>query len=290
MRRLSILFWLFVGETCGVAIGATIATWLVVDNIPAALLASALLGLFVGGTFLVFRSRPLPNLSRLGFPRLQFSLRALLLFVTLLGVLIIPIGMRVFRAISRRHMQFLAIDVVRHSVGLDAKVTLPEEVTTLVFTHGSDDKLQELMPHLRQFPNLKVLHLKGQRLTDTSVECLAELSGLEELYFYDSALTDQSAKHLRRLSSLKRLFLSGDRMTDQALPDLAAIQNLEKLGLSSPKFTDDGVAALAPLSKLQQLDITSTSITDVGLKELGRNSKATILAISDSGKVRRCPK
>jgi Leucine Rich repeat len=290
MRRWSSPFWFFFGETCGIAIGAVVLIWLAIDNIPAALLASAILGLLVAGTFVVFRSRPLPTLRWLGFPRFRYSLRALLLFVTLLGVVILPIGMRIFRAASKRRQQFVALEVVRPYGLIDTRINLPEQFTSLYFVLGTtDDKVQELIPHLRQFPNLKVLHVHSQWVTDNSVECLAELSGLEELHFYNAALTDQSAKHLRRLSRLKLLFLSGDRMTDQAFPDLAALPNLERLGLSSPKFTNDGVAALAPLSKLQQLDITSTSITDVGLKELGHNSKARII-ISDSGKLRECPK
>src|SRR4051794_25972395 len=119
MRRLSFPFRLFFGETCGIAIGAVILIWLAVDNIPAALLASAILGMLVAGTFVVFRSRPLPILPWLGFPRFRFSLRALLLFVTLLGVVILPIGMRIFRAASKRRQQFVALEVVRPYGSID---------------------------------------------------------------------------------------------------------------------------------------------------------------------------
>ena len=295
LRSLSAPYWLFIGQSGGVLIGAGLAIGLGLSNFPAVLFLCCVLGLGLAGTVLLLGERLIPKRSWLGvrLPPLRFSLRALLIFVTIIGVVILPIGIRVFRAESKRRQQLIAMELVQQNGGSawgSVKHPTAEQVTAIAFDRLTDDKVRVLMPHLRQFPNLIELQInRSPRLTDKSVESIVALSQLERLYFHDVTLTDQSAKHLRRLSHLKRLFLSGDIMTDQALPDLASLQYLESLGLSSPKMTNDGVAALSSLSKLQELHITDTSITDAGLRELGQTS-TTKLVIVEFGKLRLCPK
>jgi hypothetical protein len=295
LRSLSAPYWLFIGQSGGVLLGAGLAIRLGISNFPAVLFLCCVLGLGLAGTVLLLGERLIPKRSwlRVRLPPLRFSLRALLIFVTIIGVVILPIGIRVFRAESKRRQQLIAMEVVRQNGGSvhgSVKQSTADQVTHIYIDHLTDARVRVLVPHLRQFPNLKELQVsRSPRLTDKSVESIVELSDLERLYFHDVTLTDQSAKHLRRLTHLKRLFLSGDQMTDQALPDLASLQDLEWLGLSSPKITNDGVAALSPLSKLQQLYITDTSITDAGLRKLGQTRTAE-LTIIEFGKGRSCPR
>ena len=295
LRSLSAPYWLFIGQSGGVLIGAGLAIGLGISNIPAVLFLCCVLSLGLVGTVLLLGERLIPKRSwlRVRLPPLRFSLRALLIFVTIIGVVILPIGIRVFRAESKRRQQLIAMEFVQQNGGSvhgSVKQPTAEQVTTIHFESLTDDRVRVVMPHLRQFPNLKELHVyRSPRLTDKSVERIAELSELERLHFHDVTLTDQSAKHLRRLTHLKHLFLSGDIMTDKALPDLASLQSLEQLALTSPKITNEGVAALSPLSKLQGLYITGTSITDAGLRELGKTRTAK-LVIVEFGKLRLCPK
>ena len=295
LRSLSAPYWLFMGQSGGILIGTGLAIGLGFSNIPGVLFLCSVLSLGLVGAVLLLGARLIPRRSwlRVSLPPLRFSLRALLILVTIIGVVILPVGIRIFRAESKRRQQLIAIELVNQNGGSvhgSVKNPTAEQVTDIFFHHLTDDKVRVLMPHLRQFPNLKELQINGgPRLTDKSVESIAELSELERLYFHDVTLTDQSAKHLRRLPNLKRLFLSGDQMTDQAMPDLASLQNLEQLALTSPKITNDGVVALSSLSKLQQLNITDTSVTDAGLKKLGQ-TRAADLIIVEFGKPRWCPK
>src|SRR5688572_28664171 len=119
LRSLSAPFWLFIGQSGGVLIGMGMANSLGFSNIPGALFLCSVLGLGLAGAVLLLGERLIPKRSWLRFrlPPLRFSLRALLIFVTIIGVVILPIGIRVFRAESKRRQQSIALEIVQQSGG-----------------------------------------------------------------------------------------------------------------------------------------------------------------------------
>src|SRR5437764_1420657 len=104
LRSLSAPYWLFMGQSGGILLGTGLAIGLGFSNIPGVLFLCSMLGLGLVGAVLILGERLIPRQSwlRVRLPRLRFSLRALLIFVTIIGVVILPIGIRVFRAESKR--------------------------------------------------------------------------------------------------------------------------------------------------------------------------------------------
>src|SRR5258705_1139232 len=104
LRSLSAPYWLFIGQSSGILLGTGLAIGLGFSNIPAVLFLCSVLGLGLIGAVLLLGERLIPRRSwlRVRLPPLRFSLRALLIFVTIIGVVILPVGIRGFRAASKR--------------------------------------------------------------------------------------------------------------------------------------------------------------------------------------------
>jgi hypothetical protein len=99
---------------------------------------------------------------------------------------------------------------------------------------------------LRQFPELRELHLIGTDVTDAGLREIGELRGLQML-------------NLRRT-----------RVTDSGLRELWRLANLRILDLADTEVSDAGLEELRGLASLRRLDVVNTRVTAGGVKELRR--------------------
>jgi hypothetical protein len=93
-------------------------------------------------------------------------------------------------------------------------------------------------------------------------------------HVYDSILgvqtpiTDAGLEQLKGLSRLRKLRLDENRITDARLEQLKDLGQLEELSLCGNPITDAGLEQLRSLGRLQQLLLIETKCTDAGIKEL----------------------
>jgi hypothetical protein len=97
---------------------------------------------------------------------------------------------------------------------------------------------------LRQFPDLRELHLIGTEVTDAGMKELGQLRGLQTL-------------NLRRT-----------RVTDRGLRELGELVNLRSLDLADTQVTDAGLRELRGLAGLRWLDVDGTRVTGAGVSDL----------------------
>lgn len=230
---------------------------------------------------------------------LRFSIRTLLILVTLCGVWL---GLKVNAA--RRQQQAVAEiqklgGWVRYDFECDrqtgrrlpgAKSWVPKaildrtgldlfhDVVHLNMVYNDDVRRidnQQLTDavkhHLAAFPRLKELLLKESQATDDCLAKAAQLSHLQKIYCWDArTVTDSGTAHLKRLSRLAVIHLSGSEITDESLRVFGTMRQLEELSLQRNRFTDRGLAHLKDLKLLRSLavDLGVTDITDAGLVHL----------------------
>jgi hypothetical protein len=237
---------------------------------------------------------------------LRFSLRTLLIAITLFGIWL---GLRVNAA--RRQAQAVA-EIRKQRSGsvyydfelqannpAEAKSWVPSwiiartgpdlfhNVVSAHMTHLDasnwweiDDlhtrkpwnKLQvvaDVRRHLAALPRLRRLDLWVW--PEVSEQCLAavgELSNLEGLVC--EYATDAGVAHLASQRRLKSVHMDNSKLTDDSLRVFGTLPLLEHLQATRNHFTDDGLAHLHHLKRLISLDIDcgETRFTDAGLVHL----------------------
>ena len=165
----------------------------------------------------------------------QFSLRTLLVVVTVSCVPLAWIGWRMHRARENRARVAAAAAIEK----------LGGEVVSL---HDG-------------------LGLKVTIVNDAGLEPLKDLTALQYLYI-EGPVTDAGLKHLNGLSDLQSLSLDSTNVTDAGLEHLKGLTTLKKLRLDTPRITDAGREHLKGLTNLQLLDLSGTNVTDEGVKKL----------------------
>ncbi len=79
---------------------------------------------------------------------------------------------------------------------------------------------------------------------DTSLECLAGLTNLEELHLDGTEVSDAGLEHLQGLTKLEELSLMHTEVSDAGLEHLKGLTNLRELWLIATQVTHDGVNGL----------------------------------------------
>lgn len=236
--------------------------------------------------------------------RLQFSLRTLLIFVTLVCITMSWLGVKLARVMRQREA-VAAIEARGGYVTYDYEVdALPAEWTAPTWLRGlfddvyvshvilsgncdNDDisrlaKLTSLetldfdhsqltdagLAHLSGLADLQVLSLADTQVTDAGLAHLERLANLWLLSLNDTPVTDAGLKHLDGLTNLTTLYLWGTGVTDAGLEHLKGMTNLQLLSLDDTQVTDAGLAHLRGLSNLERLTLGSTQVTDGGLEHL----------------------
>ena len=196
--------------------------------------------------------------------RLQFSLRALMLFVTAVALLLAWPA-----SVMRRYE--MTERVKEHVERLGGRVS---------FDYEFMEEWREL-PDRAEREGLRVpwtRWLFGKRLTrkivsigvwtdsDASpadMEFLREAKDLRWLYWHP--VTDDVFVAIPPLPELRHLDDSLGRISDRAAAHLASFPRLVTLNFSKTKITDSGLAALAGLAFLESLNVENTEVTGSGM-------------------------
>jgi hypothetical protein len=205
----------------------------------------------------------------------QFSLRTLLIGVTLLAVLL---GVISFRANRQR----MAVEAIKK---LDGKVAYDFETNE----EGWDVRDDARPPGPNWLRNLigvdyfaTVVAVKINTTKDTddgSVAVIRELPHLRSLVLTGPNVTDSTLDHLKGLIELRGLYLFGTQVTDAGLGQLENLSGLEILHLrGSNKITDAGLRHLRKLTRLEFIDLAGTAVSEAGMQDLKRALPKVVVA------------
>jgi hypothetical protein len=187
----------------------------------------------------------------------RFSLRTLLVFITIASVGFGWLGYKVRQANRQR----IAVQSLRdlqaavlydHVLGGSQAPPGPPWLRNLLgydfFAKATYVRLfradceEEAMVYLRQLPHLENLDF-GTRLTDSGLSNIRSLSNLQFLSLNNTEVTDAGLVHLRGLK-------------------------IWSLRLDNTKITDAGLTHLKELTELREVFLRNTQISDAGYRDL----------------------
>jgi hypothetical protein len=236
-------------------------------------------------------------------PWLRFSLRTLLMVVTILGIWL---GLRVNA--SRRQSQAVAELL---NMGCDVKYdfeatsngesivgavspvpkwiisrTGPDlfhDISYVNLQYGDSDgrpvasrctDLAYALDQVSLLPRPRHLVLTDQG-DDEALALVGKLTSLELLAIWgNDTITDAGIQKLTSLHRLRELRIPGGidlKLTDESLSALGTMGRLEVINIDGDRFSDEGLAHLRSLHRLRELRISSfphADFTDEGLKHL----------------------
>ena len=196
----------------------------------------------------------------------QYSLRTLLIFVTLAGFGFGWFGLKV-REARQQQAAVAAIEkaggVVWYDYEYDQRVrdaVLPGPAwlhallgddlfrSVFVVTMYPDESTRSLtdadLEHFEGFARVVSLALGVTQITDAGLKHLGALNQLEFLSVENTRITNDGLRHLRQLTQLRQLSLNGTRVTDAGLDYLQGLVHLEVLDVQGTHVTAEGVAKL----------------------------------------------
>lgn len=244
----------------------------------------------------------------------RFSLRTLLLLVTVLGMWL---GLHL-HAMRRQQESIAAIkniggacyydfqeDVVPGNASTSLVPSLLRkwlgddffhDITIVNLTHCYDAKGQwqknllgtgEDLKHLAGFPKLKVLFLHNKQASNAGLAYVGKLSHLEKLYILHAPdLGDEGVAHLSKLHKLKCVLINDSQITDDSLKVFASMPSLQILDLEDNHFTNHGLAHLSHMGQLISLNFGRgdvSGITDEGLAHLEGLENLEELGLAGTG-------
>lgn len=186
----------------------------------------------------------------------QFSLRTVLLLVTLLCV---ALSVWVVPA-ERQRRAVQAIEALGGSV----EYAGPDPFSTEVFPKPL---LRRYLPP-DYFDDVDVVSLNASRITDKDLAYLQKMTSLQKLFLDDTQITDSGLAHLEGLKGLQRLNLIGTKITDSGLVRLKGMTNMEWLAVDNTRVADAGLVHLQAMTDLKVLSLNKTRVTDAGLSHL----------------------
>lgn len=210
----------------------------------------------------------------------QFSLRALLLLMTVFGIWF---GIRMDRA--RRQKRAVAVlqecgDIFyesqfnHRSVKFLAKKTKPWRPKWLRAIVGDDffDRVyaaylyrspsDEDLKSLRDLPDIETLIISSPQVTGKGIEHLRALPRLKELYLNCDKMTDTDLVHLPPLDELRYLNVCCS-MSDQAFDSIAALESLETLEIARRPPSSAGSRAAIELDQPTQVKADDEPLASV---------------------------
>ena len=158
----------------------------------------------------------------------QFSLRTLLVFVTLCAIASSWLAVKLQEAKRERETE-TAIEKSDGTVQW-SEPPGPQWLRTFL----GDDFRRHVV---------KVVAV-STKFTDASLENLEGLSQLQTLGLHFTNVTDMGLEHLKRLSQLQDLWLGGEHFTDAGLENLKGLSQLKNLTLYKTNVTVEGVKKL----------------------------------------------
>jgi Leucine-rich repeat (LRR) protein len=147
----------------------------------------------------------------------------------------------------------------------------------------------EGMAAVKGWKKLKKLNLRGTKITDTTLEHLANVTTLESLDVGFAQITDVGLDRLTPLLNLKELAISGNKLTDVGLQALRQLPGLTSLSLGGSQRTDSGLwsisltelglDAITTLKELRELRLDGMPVSARWLEKLKSLSKLERLSL-----------
>lgn len=153
----------------------------------------------------------------------------------------------------------------------------------------------EGMAALKGWRKLRRLNLRGTKITDTTLEHLANVTTLEALDVGFAQITDVGLDRLTPLTQLRELVLSGNKLTDTGLQALRQLPGLTALSLGGSQRTDSGLwtisltelglDAITALKELRALRLDGMPVTARWLEKLKALTKLERLSLQGCKRV-----
>lgn len=237
--------------------------------------------------------------------RWRFSLKSLLLLVTLAAVFFGWMGTRVHQA----HQERIAIaeiaksggvfeyDYAYHEIGKPKTGASPNGHPWLrsllgdeffdspisLYLYNSRNTSTQI-PRLWAFrETLRWLSLGGSTVVDAELRHVAQMSELQYLNLRGTGITDNGVKHLEPLIRMKGLDLMGCPVTDTSVPLLARFDSLEYLNVCGTELSQRGITQLH--NALSDCDIRSGRVVRVDMKGDATAIRPPLYLYPDGGDV-----
>ena len=208
----------------------------------------------------------------------QYSLRTLLIFVTLFAVACSWFGVKLQQA-KRQKYAAQSIMELGGFVGYEYEMT-----SSGVRLRGTTPALAWLRGILGDdfFNAVIYVNLSGKNISADYSGRFAVLDNSPDMDVSDGnkgqigahripkimLISDIDLERLKDLEELLYLDLSGTEITDDGMKNLKGLHQLHFLGLDSTQITDVSLEYLKRLKQLKNLNVTNTRITSEGLEEL----------------------
>jgi hypothetical protein len=123
---------------------------------------------------------------------------------------------------------------------------------------------------LEDFPELQTLNLICSEIGDRGLAqlCRLKLKRLRVLWLADTGISDSGLVYLAAFDQLENLEISYNPVTDAGLNDLQSLQNLETLSLVHTPIEGPGLAHLKRLHRLKFVDLRGSKASDAARSEL----------------------
>ena len=155
--------------------------------------------------------------------------------------------------------------------GLPAVVDLRLRFAEFVTSYG--------VAHLREWPALERLDLRGTKVTSSVFEHLARIRTLRSLDLSSTEVDDAGFEELVALPKLEELSCGANRLSGAALAALKMLPSLRRLDLGGIQRVDSGLWGLAlsernleriaGLSQLESLSLRGATLSDRGVDRPG---------------------
>ena len=210
--------------------------------------------------------------------RYQYSLRTLLVFVTLCAVACSWFAVKMQRA-RRQREAAKAIMKLGGFVGYDYEPT-PSGIRLQGVPPGLD-WLQEILGN-DFFSAIVYVNLSNKNIDTDGGRRFAVLDNTPSLeantvdpktgkphrLLEAKSIADTELECLKDLEGLQYLDLSGTGITDDGMKNLAGLRRIEYLGLDGTQITDAGLLITKRMTKLKNLTLKNTKVTDAGVEGL----------------------
>lgn len=208
----------------------------------------------------------------------EFSLKTLMIVMTLFAMTVGWVGYRVQRAQQNR--QRIPEDEKR--VRQNAIDEFPEEVAGIERLGGGvsasyswrrDVSMLEWILDDPGGPDDPTFYYVisvdgGPTFGDDGLAYVGELKSLESLELEKTIVTDDGLRHLKGLANLEYLDLTDTHIGDAGLKHLKGLESIGWLVLDGTNVTDAGLEHLTGMTELYVLSLRSTNVTQDGLNTL----------------------
>ena len=232
----------------------------------------------------------------------QYSLRTLLVFVTVCGILFGWIA----SVVKRIHDQRKVVSRIQNLGGFvgydyqycdgqfvrDASPRGPQ-LLRLVLGDDAFARVEQVsfihdatltpadFEAFNNLPQLRCLDLSGWKVDDEGLRRMSAIRNLRDLALSGDKISNDGLDGLRSLTTLRGLSLSDTRITMNGLAQLPFASQLQYLTLYGATVTDSTLENLDALTHLESLQLCRTQVTDAGLSPLANLGFLTALDLFD---------